>query len=976
MNKKFTMLFAAALLSGSFIETTFAENVVTAKSISDVANDGKYYALKASHLYSNNDWAQEPGFNYVVTEDGSFVRKSLSASATSEVLKDDVWKVSKSSTAAGTVYTFTNKNNVKFKVSGVEGYTLRETSKNVDDAVVYGLNLDSESATFVAVDGNQVFVSSANGAAGAAFIVEALKNNDVTAKEMNSIQGGDGLVFAYPTERQTAVNGDILTGKQMLAVEVEGTVKDSEGHIIPAGVYFITKADEALKLTKESKLENKADQVAAFLKSEFVAVNPSAYNNTSNWDRANGVGFSLTAINGESFSFETTTKDEEVSINNACFTVAEPDAYTTSDQYTLSVAANLEVKDGENHQSRTVNIAVLTANGSDYMVTSNTASQLFKTQASATSALIDATTLLNSDKTPAIYAIKVLSGEAKDQYLTNGKYSMPNVDVNDPTNQYVITNVTENNVVTFKNRVSNEPASIVVSFYGDNADLTYKVVATGTNAQINYAKSNDDKVAFETANPANLNGETVELIKVTPNSKFDSFVNREETDYSLVSFRVAPNAETDRYLNINVPLNDEGVPTTGNMLYDEDTAAKFMLVNKNYKTDGTYNTVSDFAYLKGEKVETVQHGDTVAYPTYQVKVYEPKNFDQPNTGKFIGGNYALVDGNKTALDFIVKENADGSIYLVTTGGVVATWDGEGTGSKGNEVNGSANQLAYTSNKTTSMTTLVNLPCRIFINDDNASVSLEAKSQHVSMQETVAAGYIMADDNNDAIVKGAEKAAVLWLDTTKTEAAIPTFYISQAGKFLYNAEDSVNTVGGDRYVLEGTSSKVAKLIFKKAELVNSDTLKTTVDAKEVLVAEKANALENTVAGIEKFQYQILRTEEGADEYTIRQGGKYVRMINGQLTLADISDVKPMVVTINTESAPTSNENVVVASEVKVVAQDGAVVVKNAAGKNVVVSTILGQVVANEVLTSDNATINVPAGIVVVAVEGESFKVNVK
>ena len=212
MNKKFTMLFAAALLSGSFIETTFAENVVTAKSISDVANDGKYYALKASHLYLNNDWAQEPGFNYVVTEDGSFVRKSLSASATSEVLKDDVWKVSKSSTAAGTVYTFTNKNNVKFKVSGVEGYTLRETSKNVDDEVVYGLNLDSESETFVAVDGNQVFVSSANGAAGAAFIVEALKNNDVTAKEMNSIQGGDGLVFAYPTERQTAVNGDFLTG--------------------------------------------------------------------------------------------------------------------------------------------------------------------------------------------------------------------------------------------------------------------------------------------------------------------------------------------------------------------------------------------------------------------------------------------------------------------------------------------------------------------------------------------------------------------------------------------------------------------------------------------------------------------------------------------------------------------------------------------------------------------------------------------
>ena len=56
--------------------------------------------------------------------------------------------------------------------------------------------------------------------------------------------------------------------------------------------------------------------------------------------------------------------------------------------------------------------------------------------------------------------------------------------------------------------------------------------------------------------------------------------------------------------------------------------------------------------------------------------------------------------------------------------------------------------------------------------------------------------------------------------------------------------------------------------------------------------------------------------------------------------------------------------------------GAVIVKGAEGKNVVVSTILGKVVANEVLNSDNETIAAPAGIVVVSVDGESFKVAVK
>ena len=45
------------------------------------------------------------------------------------------------------------------------------------------------------------------------------------------------------------------------------------------------------------------------------------------------------------------------------------------------------------------------------------------------------------------------------------------------------------------------------------------------------------------------------------------------------------------------------------------------------------------------------------------------------------------------------------------------------------------------------------------------------------------------------------------------------------------------------------------------------------------------------------------------------------------------------------------------------------VQGAAGKSVVITNILGKVVAETVLTSDNATIAVPAGIVAVAVEGE-------
>ena len=78
---------------------------------------------------------------------------------------------------------------------------------------------------------------------------------------------------------------------------------------------------------------------------------------------------------------------------------------------------------------------------------------------------------------------------------------------------------------------------------------------------------------------------------------------------------------------------------------------------------------------------------------------------------------------------------------------------------------------------------------------------------------------------------------------------------------------------------------------------------------------------------------------------------------------------------TEDKATANEEIA-AGNVVVAGVDGAVVVKGAEGKNVIVSTILGKVVANEVVSSDNATIAAPAGIVVVSVDGESFKVVVK
>jgi len=72
--------------------------------------------------------------------------------------------------------------------------------------------------------------------------------------------------------------------------------------------------------------------------------------------------------------------------------------------------------------------------------------------------------------------------------------------------------------------------------------------------------------------------------------------------------------------------------------------------------------------------------------------------------------------------------------------------------------------------------------------------------------------------------------------------------------------------------------------------------------------------------------------------------------------------------NAEDFATDNETIAT-SEIAVIAGEGNVTIAGAAGKKVVITNILGQTIANTVLTSDNAVIAAPQGVVVIAVEGE-------
>ena len=99
------------------------------------------------------------------------------------------------------------------------------------------------------------------------------------------------------------------------------------------------------------------------------------------------------------------------------------------------------------------------------------------------------------------------------------------------------------------------------------------------------------------------------------------------------------------------------------------------------------------------------------------------------------------------------------------------------------------------------------------------------------------------------------------------------------------------------------------------------------------------------------------------------------MNGKLGLG--SQEQAMVFTLGTE-VPTGNESIdnSASSSIVVTGNAGSVTIQGAQGETAYVRNLLGMPLAETVITSDNATIAVPAGIVLVTVGEETVKVVVK
>ena len=196
------------------------------------------------------------------------------------------------------------------------------------------------------------------------------------------------------------------------------------------------------------------------------------------------------------------------------------------------------------------------------------------------------------------------------------------------------------------------------------------------------------------------------------------------------------------------------------------------------------------------------------------------------------------------------------------------------------------------------------------------------------------------------------------------------------KFVYNDEYKLDFV--EAYHTNDTLffTNEAGEVTSKMEVGNGDFNIAKYAFKMIDEGENEFVIETAAGYSEKLNWA--QDNNGHWHWTVASVESvpgYLRWVNGNLVVtSDINEAAHFTMEASDKEA-TANE-AISAGNVVVAGTNGAVVVKGAEGKNVIVSTILGKVVANEVVSSDNAQITAPAGIVVVSVDGESFKVVVK
>ena len=961
----FTLMTAALLMAGPAFNAAYA-GAVTPVAYSSVAGNtklanGMKFYLKAGWVTSGDAFAT---VKEVTLSDNKTKVWTIAGETETDIAKAAVFEVADFQ-KVGQKYTFTLKVDGKPIYLGTGG----TVSANVDAKTI-----------------TSTMIVASDKLAELAKITPVLDGDNVTENELSAYTTSEE--YSAEDLNDYNLNGFTFTFEAKEGTELEGNTFANPMYAVNVGsdLYFVDvngSDAKALKALKEKASVTLSDLENSKLK--VLALNSDSKYGTSGEKKT---AYKILTIAGDKIGDDKN--------NDAKFTVTEFDQLANEGEFEIKATVS-----GTSYQIGAIRFT--TSDTKTYVTTVDEADKAKIAKATlGTNSYLDASVLLKEDAMNVVN-IYFTSNEkswndeegAQREYhkylVADGSsaglvaLAQNHVDFTSPLAQWIVSDFDGKYTFTLTNRETGKTLGLRLA--EDGKEGGYEVVGTVTGGYT--------AISTGVTSSTPISGTSVKFNTI-PTTQYDSYrlFTEEEMEAGIALVFSGKNAvigERDYYASI---ANGKVVPSRKEseiaLFYPErvKAAADPNKGKENYVLD-----INEYAYLN-EDGEVATGKDTLIVPTYRLATAEDKYWGANASGSD-DAKYALADAAVTAATewaFVMTANGEYSLAEVKRGTNGSAQYSDVTASKVWGVKGvntstiGFNTYNHYNNGVVVDEGFANLT--ILVNDNSDKSHLVAESRHASFDNKL--GSIAMQLNANGINEGIlnSEGMVFWLDTVGNET--PAFYISRGVEgqnerlFMYNATDSMKIFDegeaqeyfNEAYVLEGTYDESgatptgdAKVIFRPAVLVDNDTLTTTVGDKLVsVVAKDADITKDQVDGLKAFQFGICLVDEDVEgEYIVYNGSKYVYALNGKLGLTS-DPQKAMVFTLGDET-PTANEGVEV-SEVKVIAGEGNVMIAGAQGKKVVISNILGQVVANTVIASDNATIAAPAGVVVVAVEGEA------
>ena len=548
--------------------------------------------------------------------------------------------------------------------------------------------------------------------------------------------------------------------------------------------------------------------------------------------------------------------------------------------------------------------------------------------------------------------------------FSNEALAPAKVDLKAPVAQWVIVSMQGSGAVTFKNLETNETFN--ANLYKTDKAGIYQAVKTSVG---------------------DIPAENIKLVAVSANEGFLTLSDAQLKQKAQLVFNGESSVAVEKvYMNYN---------TDGSKFEPVSDAAKSYAWSLE-KAEAVKNNV-EYIYLKDDEVAK-KKADMLTIQAYYL-VDDKKGLNHE------GSDYKLVDHNDKKADnlsrLVFKKNVDGTYSVICLDEALDA--DEAADNYIEVVKADAKMLKVDVNTPSFAEVPVGSEkadyAKVVVDFFQMGASLDAVPRHATLDSEE--GSISLKENKNGILEGiiGAEGLTFWLDTADSKAELPSFYISKGiaegdsvapvRNFLYFAQDSLRYWNeaqakftyDENYGLEGTYGAEAnqntdvKAIFRPATLAGVDTINTTVNGKNVVVAAEAKE-DVCLGGINNFKFYITKLDAGYSVRPVDQPTKYLYALNGKLGFtSDTSKALPVTVG---EGNPTSNESIdnSASSSVVVIGNAGSVTIQGAQGETAYVRNLLGMPLAETVVTSDNATIAVPAGIVLVTVGDETVKVVVK